>query len=236
MIIMWILGFVLRRFLLNAEYKTRLIPFQILAVILFVIEIIKQVNSYVGGYDLYCLPFHYCSLFISMLPMAAFYCGKHRKTVMALTGALTVSVYMLMLIYPALIYSAWDVEDYFSSFGAFHTVTFHNIVLMEAVLIITLDLSEPLPKRDVKALIRYMALFGLIAAVMSHLLKTNYANMYSCNIPPLESVRVSLHGVLGYTLTQILYVTIVALLQTLFTYGSYWLYVLLHRVINKGEK
>ena len=67
MIIMWILGFVLRRFLLNAEYKTRLIPFQILAVILFVIEIIKQVNSYVDGYDLYCLPFHYCSLFISML-------------------------------------------------------------------------------------------------------------------------------------------------------------------------
>ena len=50
---------------------------------------------------------------------------------------------------------------------------------------------------------------------MAQLLQTNFNNFYSCNIPPLEELRLSLQGALGYGLTQLLYVLIVSLLDLL---------------------
>jgi hypothetical protein len=50
---------------------------------------------------------------------------------------------------------------------------------------------------------------------MAQLLETNFNNFYHCNIPPLEEVRLSLQGVLGYGLTQFLYILIVAALDLL---------------------
>ena len=71
---------------------------------------------------------------------------------------------------------------------------------------------------------------------MAQILKTNYANYYSCNIPPLEAVRVSLQGVLGYVPTQILYILIVSALNIGFVYGSYWFFRLVRRLLEGKAK
>ena len=47
---------------------------------------------------------------------------------------------------------------------------------------------------------------------------------------PLESLRLSLTDSLGATLTQVLYVLIVTVLDLLFVFGAYWLYRLLHKL------
>ena len=69
--LMLIAAFFLRKWLINKPLKTRMIPFQILTVILLLLEVGKQGLSLYQGYDLYCLPFHYCSLFIFALPAMA---------------------------------------------------------------------------------------------------------------------------------------------------------------------
>ncbi|MBQ3133579.1 MAG: YwaF family protein [Clostridia bacterium] len=233
---MIVVALLLRKWLGNRELRIRMIPFQILAAVLFLIEIGKQLVSLSNGYDLYHLPFHFCSLFIFALPIAAFYRGKHRRTVLGVTIALCAAVLMLMLIYPNLIYGAWDVQEFFMRYLSFHTVAFHNIVLFEFILAVALRLHEPEPQKEQKAVVVCMAVFSAVAAIMAQVFKTNYANMYTCNIPPLEAVRAAVANALGTVPAQILYVLIVSSLHISFTLLAYRVYITILRLTQPKEK
>lgn len=223
----------LRKLLGKQPMKIRMIPFQALAVILFLVEIGKQICSLQRGYDLYHLPFHLCSLFIFMLPLAAFYKGKHQQNVRLVTAAICTATTMLTLIYPNLIYSAWDITNFGKNYIAFHTVVFHNIVIFETFLLLALNLHEPEKTDNIRTLCPFMLGFCIVSGTMAQLLKTNFNNFYSCNVPPLEALRLSLQGSLGYVPTQVLYVLAVTVVDILFVTASYGLYRLLHRLCNR---
>ena len=229
------LAVILRLALRKQPWEIRMIPLKVLAVAIVLLEIGKQVVSFQGGYDLYSIPLHFCSLFIFMLPAFAFYRGKGYRTVGGITAGLCAAVLALMLIYPNLIYSAGNIEAYFKDFMSFHTVTFHNIVMLAFILIPALELHEPQPKGESMAVVWFMVGFCLISSVMAQILKTNYANFYQCNIPVFEELRLSMQEVLGVVVTQILYVMIVSALTVLFTLAFYRLYRLLSKVIKKKE-
>ncbi len=232
MVAMLIISILLRFLLIKKDLKTRMIPFQILAVIILLIEAGKQITSLINGYDLYHLPFHVCSIFIYMLPISAFYKGKYRETVFSITSALCCAVFLFLAIYPCLIYSADNIKNFFNGFFDFHTVAFHNIVIFEFFLIITLDLNSPKGKNDILPIAIFMAVFSVISAVMAQLLKTNFANMYSCNIPPLENLRLSVQDIWGYVPAQILYVSIVSALHIIFSIGSYYLFLFIKNSVK----
>ncbi len=234
--VMVLLTLLLRRWLKDKPYKVRMIPFQIIAAILLIIEAGKQILSLRRGYDLYHLPFHFCSLFIFMIPAMAFYSGKYRATVRAITAALCGSVFSLMLIYPELIYSKWNVLNYFEDFFSFHTVTFHNLVMLAFLLIPALQLHKPHPKGEVKAVIWFVIGFCAVSASMAYLLKTNFAGFYTCNIPVLETVRLAIEASLGRLPAIILYISILTVVNIVYVYGAYWLYRLLEKLFNKQEK
>ena len=63
-LVMIVIALILNKFIGKKPLKVRMIPFQILAVILFLSEIGKQYFSFQRGYDLYHIPLHVCSLFI----------------------------------------------------------------------------------------------------------------------------------------------------------------------------
>lgn len=226
---------ILRITLGKKDLKIRMIPFQIVAIILFAIEVGKQILSFRQGYDLYHLPFHFCSLFIFMMPLMAFYKGKHKATITAITSAICMATTFLTLAYPCLIYSAGDITNFFSNYFCFHTVTFHNLVIFGIILIVALDLHTPQPK-ETKAVIVFIVCFCVISATMAQLLQTNFNNFYVCNIPPLESVRQSVQNTLGYGVAQILYILIVSVLDILVVFGCYWLYRLLRSIFIKKER
>lgn len=229
--VMIVLTFLLRRWLGSKPHKIRMIPIQIIAVLLLILEIGKQGVSFYRGYDLYALPFHFCSLFIFVLPAMAFYKGKKYQKVYAVTAALCASVFALMLIYPNLIYGSWNVDNYFKDYMDFHTVTFHNLVMLAFLLIVGLQLHNPAPKGEVKTVLWFVVGFCVISASMAYLLKTNFANYYRCNIPVLETVRLAVKTAVGTLPATLLYVSIVSALNLLFVYGAYWLYRLLHKLL-----
>ena len=231
--VMIVLTLLLRRWLGDKTHRIRMIPIQIIAVVLLVLEAGKQGYSLYHGYDLYCLPFHFCSLFIFMLPAMAFYRGKYAQQVYAVTAALCASVFALMLIYPNLIYGSWNVDNYFKGYMDFHTVTFHNLVMLAFLLIPALRLHEPQPKGEVKAVLWFTVGFCVVSASMAHLLKTNYANYYTCNIPVLETVRLAVQEAVGALPAKLLYIAIVSALNVVFVYGSYWLYRLVRKWFAK---
>lgn len=168
-----------------------------------------------------------------MLPIMSFYKGKHRETVTAITTAICAALFALMLIYPNLIYGAGNIRDYFDGFIDFHTVTFHNIVMLEFVLIVALRLHEPDKKRDIKCAIIFTLCFCAVSATMAQILKTNYANFHSCNIPVFEEIRLSMADVIGAVPVQIIYILILTVLNVLFVVGSYMLYTFLYRLTER---
>ena len=134
-----------------------------------------------------------------------------------------------MMIYPALIYSDGNIRGFFQDYLNFHTVVFHNLVVFAFILIFALKLPMPAGKGSVKAISIFMLLFSIVAAVMAQLLQTNYTNMYQCNIPVFEEIRLSVQPVLGYWITQCLYVSILTCLHILFVLMCYGLIKLVCR-------
>jgi hypothetical protein len=78
-----------------------------------------------------------------------------------------------------------------------------------------------------------------VAATAAQLLKTNFTNMYQCNVPPLEDVRQMLISSWGYVPAQITYVAGVTAGHILFLWGVFALSKLLARLADRvfgGDK
>ncbi len=222
--LMVILCAVLRKFLGRKEFEIRMIPLQIVAVILVILEVGKQAVSFSRGYDLYHIPLHFCSLVLFTLPVMSFYRGKYANQVRAIGTAVCGATFWLTAIYPCLIYSAGNIENFFVDYLDFHTVAFHNLAMLAFLMIVFLDLHTPMPKGENKIILLFLTVFCVIAAVVSQLLQTNYAGFYQCNVPIIEEIRLSLQGVLGYAPTQIIYVVGLMLVHYGFVIGFYCLY------------
>lgn len=225
--VMLLLGWGLRMLLIRKSLPIRMIPLQVIACMLVALEVGKQVLSFARGYDLYHIPLHVCSLFVFVLPAMAFYRGGHRQRVNTVTCSLCTAVTAMMLIYPNLIYSAENIRGLLTDFMSFHTVVFHNLVMLAFVLILFLELHPHRAAEDGRTVAVFTAGYCAVAATAAQLLKTNYANFYSCNIPVFERLRCALTEQLGSAVTQLLYVLIVAALHILFIQGAFRLYRLL---------
>lgn len=232
LVLMLGLSLLLRRILKGKSLKLRMLPVQIIAVLLLLLEVGKQAVSFASGYDLYHIPLHICSLFIFVIPAMAFYRGKHVHSVRGVAAALSTAVFALMLIYPNLIYSADNIKNFFRGYLDFHTVAFHNLIMLLFMLLLALDLHSCEKGRG-KAVVGFTVCYCTVASSVAHLLKTNYANFYHCNIPPLEALRLKVTEVLGRVPTQLLYVLIVSALTVSFILGSYQLYRLLNMINRK---
>lgn len=236
LVVMIILGVVLKVWLGKKSEKIRMIPLQICTVFLLVIEVIKQIKSFEGGqYSLYSLPLHFCSLFLYTLPLMCFYHGKYKQQVRAIATTVSASLFILIIIYPSLIYSGSNIDNFFNGFFDFHTVAFHTVATFTFIIIVSLNLHTPDFKKDAKAIFFFMIGYCVVAGIFAQVLKTNYNNFYHCNIPPLQKVKEAIEPTLGYGFTQCLYVIIVSILDLAFTQGAYQFFRLMNNVVAKIE-
>lgn len=233
LVVMLLVSIALRAWLGKKDSKIRMIPVQIVAGLLLILEMGKQVVSFTRGYDLYHIPLHFCSLLLFALPAMAFYKGKHADRVRAIGTATCGAIFWLTAIYPCLIYSAGNIEGFFTNFLDAHTVLFHNLAMLAFMLIVALDLHQPAPKGEHKLIVLYLTVFCVVAAVMSQLLETNYAGFYHCNVPIVEEIRISLQPVLGYWPTQLIYIVGLTAVHYGFVLGFYCLYKVIRRLLAK---
>lgn len=231
--VMLILSIILRILLRKKDLKIRMIPVQIIAVLLLLLEVGKQAVSFSRGYDLYHIPLHFCSLLLFTLPAMAFYKGKYADRVCAVGTATCGAVFWLTAIYPCLIYSAGNIEGFFTNFLDAHTVIFHNLAMLAFMLILFLDLHTPETKGEHKTIVLFLTIFCAIAAIVSQLLETNYAGFYHCNVPIVEDIRLSLQPILGYWPTQLIYIVGLTAVHYGFVIGFYCLYKVIRRLLSK---
>lgn len=231
-LVMLIITIILRIFLIKKSLKVRMIPFQIITIILLTIEVGKQIYSIVHyGYDLYHIPLHFCSLFLFVMPFMSFYNGKYKEEARTVCCTTMTALLMFMLIYPDLIYSADNIKNFFKGYIDFHTVFFHNIVLFAFFIMIGLDLHKPTKnKKEVLAVTIFIVAYVLVASIMSQVIKVNFSNFYHCNVGPIASLIENLKASCGNVLIQTLYVVVLGILHVLFVLAMYYLFRLIIRI------
>ena len=184
-VVLFAFAFLIGHLLKGKSELVRTIPLQLIAMALILMEVIKQVKAmpdYADG-RFFALPFHYCSLFLYILPLHSFCRVKPRPIIDALTVMLTASLFVNMFIMPANIYDANNIRNTFKEYGSFHTVIFHNLVCLYGMLTISLKAYKLNLKRDITVSLIFLVFYVVVATILSYSLKTNFHNLYECNIP-----------------------------------------------------
>lgn len=217
-------SWLMRKILISKSERIRFIPIQILSIFLVLLEIGKQITSIKIGYDLNHLPFHFCSMFIFIIPLSAFYHGRFKERVRSFTLFTSATLFLFMLICPAYAYPEEKIEDAFGDFLCFHAITFHNIVIFVFLLFVFLDLYKPSVKFDLKNGAACLSVYCIIGSVTSQIFKSNYNNFYYCNAEPVNNVRLKIIELLGYTAGQTVYVLAVSAVSLIFSIFAYCIY------------
>lgn len=228
-----VVAILLAKLLKGKSEKVRYLPFQIMATVILVLEIIKQIDNIdENGYDLYALPFHYCSLFLYLLPAHAFYKGKYKDYVDTATFGTCSSLFFFMLVMPAIVYGEGAIRDFTGSFSSFHTVTFHNIVLFYFTLMVAMRMYKTDTKKDLKVLAVFLAVYLVIAITLSQTLQVNFHNLYKCNLGMVEDIRLALISSIGWV-GQALYLLVLSILTILFAYLAYFIVKGVLKLVDK---
>ena len=181
--------------------KIRRIPLMILAIVVFGLEIAKQTLSARGGYNLWSIPLHFCSLFLYFFPLAGFFGGKVGQ--FGRTMTFTCGSFFLLLFYfnpSTVIGSACD--NIFGSFSAFHTFTYHHIIILFYLIMVMSRLYHP-SKKDFLYVFVGISVYAVVAISMAHILNVNFCNILRSNISFMEALRQS-RGQVVYTLVMII--------------------------------
>ncbi len=226
--VMILVSIFMRKLLINKSYEVRMIPIKVIAIILVLIEIGKQVCSAVQGYDLYHITLHFCSMFVYVLPLFAFYRGKGEKNVRSITCAAMTSLFFGMIVMPDVIYSSEKIATFFSDYLAFHTVFFHNLVIFALFLTLALDLHRPSGSRgEVRFVIMFTSVFVAIAASASYILQTNYSNFLYSTVGIVKTLTESVKLSIGEVPTKIIYTATLAVLHIILLVLTYYIYLTL---------
>lgn len=203
LVIMIALSVLLGCLLKNKSEKIRIIPLQAIAIILLVLEVIKQIYHIANKtYSTWQIPLHFCSTFLIWLPMATLARGKVQqigKTMSFSFGSLLLISFYIM---PSGIIGN-SCQNIFANFDMFHTFTYHHLVLLFFFLMIALNIYRP-QKSDLKYYSIAFSIYAVSTIVLGHLLNTNYCNILHSNIQILENIRQTA-GQLVYTIILIVF-------------------------------
>ena len=176
--------------------RIRAIPTALIAVTMLFIEIVKQRWNFLGDQDPYILPFHYCSIFLLIIPLAEL-CGQRLSGIFRpIAACMAFSVSAGMYLFPQGILGN-ACETFGVSFYRTHSFIFHHLLVLYFVLVVAMRLYEP-RFRSVFIVGGVGLTYGIIATPIAHALNENYCNLLESAIPPMEELRIS-YGQVSYT-------------------------------------
>ena len=197
-----ILGVLLRK----ASEKVRMIPIHIITILLIGLEVIKQYKAFQDGtYEFKELPLYYCSLFLFFYLFVSLYKGKDQNCFRVLTVTSGITVFVVMMVFPDIIYSDSAIENALNDFGDFHTVAFHNLVFLGTALMISLRLFEINFKKDLICTLSVYLMYCVVAAPTAIYLGENFNQFHHCYVPQIENLRQLFISNMGASFGQAFY-------------------------------
>lgn len=176
-VIMLIIAVVLRNHLIDKDYKSRYNPLLVIAFLIIVLDVSKQLRGIMVGYDKTIIPLYFCSFFNLLYPLAAFSRGKVKQIAQVMASVYSFMVLMGLYLFPTMMIgdSAYTL---FTGFLKFHTFIYHHLVLLYALLSISLQLVDLDVKDDLPALLLGALGYSVVGGISAILLKVNFHNFY----------------------------------------------------------
>jgi len=202
--------------------RVRSIPTLLVALALIFIEIVKQRWNVRGEFDYFCLPFHYCSLFVVVIPLGEL-CGNFGYRVFR-----PIATYMAFIVavgtylFPQAILGS-ACETFGESFKGTHSFIFHHLVVLYFALVLLLDLYRP-RLRDIAKVGIIGIIYIAVAIPLTYILDTNYCNFLESALEELEEYRAA-NGQLAYTAVISIFLTLGAMV------GSF-IYYIVHKILT----
>lgn len=234
-LVMFGIAFFLARLFRNETEFVKLLPIRIIAIIIVFLEVVKQYLSIRNGYSWHHLPFHFCSLFVFLFPAFAFCKDKYKDNVRIITLTSCIMLFLFMLGVPGFIYGESDIQYFFTDFFCFHTVFFHNMVILGFFYIVNLGLYKIDTKKDLKAISIFFAFYGAIAIIMSNVFKVNFNNFYYSAIDGVEKFRLWMIDKIDWV-GQLVYVTLLYILAFLLILACYYIFNVISTRFFKSKK
>ena len=184
----------------NKSELIRRIPLIVIASIMLILEVVKQIYNIVIGYNLWTLPFHFCSLFLYFYPLASFFKGKTAefgKTMSFVCGTLFL---LLFYIDPTSIIGN-SCDEIFATFSSFHTFTYHHLIILFYLILLISKLYHPSKFFFLYGAIG-IAIYGIVAVPLAHILNVNFCNILHNSIAILENIRLA-YGQVLYTFVML---------------------------------
>ena len=225
------------RSLLKGKEKAKIWILRGIAITILVLEVAKQIKALSNpeGYDRYSLPFHYCSLFLLVLPFHSFATGKLKKYVDGISFATLSSLFFVYIVVPTVLYPAGNFSLYFKNFSSFHTITFHHLVVLYLFLAIAFGSFDLKLKRDFPLIAIILSVFVIISTTLSYTLDVNFHNLKHSNVDIIEnSIRVPLNNALGNG-GQAIYVALMFVFTTIIACLGYLLISIFYKKVAKGN-
>ena len=221
------LGILLRR----RSERVRSIPTAIIALAILFNEIIKQRWNLLGEFNAFYLPFHYCSLFLIVIPLAELF-GRRMSHVFRPIGAsMAFIVTVAMYVSPDGIIGNAS-ETFGTDFYRTSTFVFHHLIVMYLMLVIMLRLCKP-RLRDAALVGAVGAVYAWVALKASYHFEANYCNFLTSNVPFMENFRLS-YGQTKYTALMCIVLTVGVALGSLVFIVIYRLIATCIRSIKKS--
>lgn len=200
LLVIIVITILLTALLKNKSQKLKNLPFMVIAGIMLVMEVIKQVLTFMESpYSLWNIPLHFCSLFMLWFSIAAFAKGKWKELGFTLS---VVSAYLFLVTFyisPHTIIG-YSTDNIFANFSAFHTYSYHHFIILFTFLAIALKQFKP-NYRQIKPTVLVYTIYFIVAVTMAHLLDTNYVSLLHNSIAPLQHINET-KGIVLYSLTM----------------------------------
>lgn len=197
-------------FLKNKSLKARSIPLKIIAAVLLIAEIAKQILNIINGYSWGILPLHFCSLFVFFFPLSELMPQKIARFFKPVSVVTASAMSLLFYFGPNTIIGDSSYNIFFndmpcSNFSEFmgvfyncHTFFFHHLVILYFALSLALNLYTA-EKKDTKKVLIVIECYVIIAMPIAHLTNTNFCSMLTGVVPFMETLRLAI-GQWGYSL------------------------------------
>ena len=197
-----IAGVILKHALRNKNETVRHIPLMVLAGVLFILEIVKQLYHIIGGtWHTWYIPLHFCSYFLVWYTVALLTRGKIRQSMYACSLVGGIIVTLLLLIAPRMILHSATI-NVFASFNNFHTFVYHAGVMAYWIWMLMLKVYH-YENSHLKRTIVFHICFFFVTIIGAHVFHENFTNVLRSDIGLMENLRLSA-GQFTYTMALLL--------------------------------
>lgn len=226
---------ILLRFLLkNKSQIVKNIPFAIIATMIVIAEIVKQIVNIEAGYSFWSIPLHFCSTFLVWFSLAGFFKGKTREIGHQVSFVTSFAFLIGFITGPTTIIgdATNNLTFVWSNFGNLHTFYYHFAVVLFFALQIALSVPIPTLKNLKNVAIPFFS-WMILATIVGNILNVNFSNVLNNNIGFMDAIRIN-YGYLPYIMS--LFVIFFALCVLILAMGSFLQFLKEMRIKYKNQK